>query len=253
MSDTCDVSGCVVLVTGASSGLGQAMARALGEAGARVVLMARRREQLDSLAGEIRQGGGEAAVVAADLARVEAIPGYAAAAAAPFGPVGVLINAAGVNLRQPVDEVTIADWRLTIDLHLTAPFFLARELVPGMRRQRWGRIINIASMQSFRAMPDSLPYGAAKGGVVQMTRAMTEAWARDGITCNAIAPGFFPTDLTRPVFEDADRVDELARRTPAGRNGRLEDLAGITRFLASPASDYITGQTICIDGGFSAC
>ncbi len=243
----------VAVVTGASSGLGRAKALALAGAGARVVLLARRGDELAAAAREIADGPGAAAGVFADLSNSERLADYAVEAARPFGPPDVLINAAGVNLRQPADEVTLADWRLTLDLHLTAPFFLARALVPAMRERGWGRIINMASMQSVRAFADSVPYGTAKGGVVQMTRAMTEAWARHGITCNAIAPGFFPTELTRPVFEDTERAAALAAHTPARRNGKPEDLAGITRFLASPASDYITGQTIFVDGGYSAC
>jgi NAD(P)-dependent dehydrogenase (short-subunit alcohol dehydrogenase family) len=248
-----DLRNRIALVTGASSGLGRAMAVALGAAGARVVLMARRAEALADTAREIDAGPGAAACVPADLSVSERLPTYAAEAAEAFGPPDVLVNAAGVNLRQPVDEVTLADWYLTLNLHLTAPFFLARALVPAMREGGWGRIINLASLQSCRAFPDSLPYGTAKGGVVQMTRAMTQAWARAGITSNAIAPGFFPTELTQPVFADAARAAALAEHTPIGRNGEMRDLAGITCFLASPASDYITGQTLFVDGGFSAC
>lgn len=253
MTGELDLRERVAVVTGASSGVGRAMALALGAAGARVVLMARREDELAKAAREIDQGPGAAACVVADLAASERLPEYAAEAGRAFGPPNVLVNAAGVNLRQPVDEVTLADWNLTLNLHLTAPFFLARALVPAMRERGWGRIINIASLQSYRAFANSLPYGTAKGGVVQMTRAMTQEWARHGITCNAIAPGFFPTELTQPVFADAARAAALAEHTPAGRNGEMKDLAGITRFLASPASDYITGQTVFVDGGFSAC
>lgn len=253
IADT-DLGGAVAVVTGASSGIGRAMAEALAAGGARVVLVARRRERLEAITEALNAAGaGRAAAVTADLADCSGLEAVARETAAPFGAPRILVNAAGVNLRQPVDEVSLDDWRLTLDLHLTAPFFLARALVPAMREGGWGRIINLASLQSLRAFPDSLPYGTAKGGVVQMTRAMAQAWSRHGIGCNAIAPGFFPTELTAPVFEDAERAAALAAHTPAGRNGRLEDLAGVTRFLASHASDYITGQTLFVDGGFSSC
>jgi len=248
------VTGRIAVVTGASSGIGRAMAEALAAGGARVVLVARRRDRLQAMAEAINaEGPGQAATVTADLAACDGLGDVARATAEPFGAPEILVNAAGVNLRQPVDAVTLADWRLTLDLHLTAPFFLARALIPAMQAAGWGRVINLASLQSVRAFPDSLPYGTAKGGVMQMTRAMAQAWSRDGIGCNAVAPGFFPTELTAPVFEDEARAAALAAQTPAGRNGRLEDLAGITRFLASPSSDYITGQTLFVDGGFSAC
>ena len=148
--------------------------------------------------------------------------------------------------------MSFESWDLTLELHLAAPFFLARALVPAMEARGWGKIINIASLQSSRAFPDSLPYGAAKGGVVQLTRAMAEVWSRHGITVNAIAPGFFPTELTAPVFADPARAARNAAQTMIGRNGELRDLAGPTLFLASPASDYVTGQTLYVDGGFSA-
>jgi gluconate 5-dehydrogenase len=121
-----------------------------------------------------------------------------------------------------------------------------------MRDRGWGRVLNIASLQSARAMPDSIPYGAAKGGVVQLTRAMAEAWGGSGITCNAIAPGYFPTALTAAVFNDTERAARLAAQTCLGRNGCLEDLQGAAVFLCSPAADYVTGQTLFVDGGFTA-
>jgi NAD(P)-dependent dehydrogenase (short-subunit alcohol dehydrogenase family) len=155
-------------------------------------------------------------------------------------------------LRQPVDEITLESWDKTLNLNLAVPFFLARELVPAMKEGGWGRIVNIASLQSSRAFPNGLAYGASKGGISQLTRAMTEAWSRFGITCNAIAPGFFPTELTAPVYENPELLDRLAAQTTIGRNGVLSDLDGLTVFLASPASDYVTGQVIHIDGGFTA-
>ena len=149
-------------------------------------------------------------------------------------------------------EVSPTNWATQINLHLSAPFFLTQALAPGMARRGWGRIINIASLQSFRAFADSAPYGAGKGGVVQLTRAIAQEWSGRGVTCNAVGPGFFPTALTRPVFDNPELAGRNAAQTCIGRNGTLEDLYGCTVFLASEASAYITGQVIMIDGGFTA-
>ncbi len=247
-----DLSGRVALVTGASAGIGQAMAMALAAAGASLVVTARRRPQLDETVASIVEAGGRARAIEADLSDLSRLPAVAESASAPFGPPLILVNCAGVNLRQPFDDITPESWKLTVDLNLAVPFFLARSLLPGMREAGWGRVINIASLQSRRAFPDSIPYGASKGGVEQLTRAMAEAWSRHGINCNAIGPGFFPTELTRAVFEDDARRDWAAGQTAIGRNGEMRDLDGATVFLASPASDYITGQTLYVDGGFTA-
>ena len=137
-------------------------------------------------------------------------------------------------------------------LNLTVPFLLSQKLVPHMKQRRWGRIVNFASLQSSRAFPDGIAYGASKGGVAQMTRAMAEAWSADGINANALGPGFFPTELTAPVFDDAERRARNAAQTCIGRNGRLEDINGPLLFLCSPASDYVTGIVLMVDGGFTA-
>ena len=159
-----------------------------------------------------------------------------------------------MNLRESWDNVSEASWNTTIAINLTAPFFLARLLIPAMQEKGWGKIINIASLQSMRAFPNSAPYGASKGGVMQLTRAMAEAWSGNmsGITCNTIGPGFFKTGLTGPLYKDEKVINALARQTIIGRNGEMDDLRGLTIFLASRASDYITGQTIFLDGGWSA-
>lgn len=252
MSARFDLDGRIAVVTGGSSGLGRAMARALAEAGAAVVLVARREAELAAAVDEIRSTGGKAASVTADLADPGALEDCARHCSNAFGAPGILVNAAGVNLRQPIEQVDIASWNLQIQLHLTTPFFLSKALVPGMIAQKWGRIINIASLQSLRAFPNSAPYGAGKGGIVQLTRAMAEAWSAHGVNVNAIAPGFFPTELTAPVFNDPARAEANAKQTMIGRNGCMEDIAGPTIFLASPASAYVTGQTLFVDGGFSA-
>lgn len=246
------LDGRVALVTGASGGIGRAMALALARAGAAVVVVARREQELAETVAQVAGSGGRAHALAADLVDLDGLETLARSASEPLGAPDILVNCAGVNLRQPFEEITPASWRLTVDLNLAVPFFLARALLPAMRERGWGRVINIASLQSRRAFPDSMPYGASKGGIEQLTRAMAEAWSRHGINCNAIGPGFFPTELTRAVFDDDARRAWAAGQTAIGRNGVLNDLDGATVFLASPASDYITGQTLYVDGGFTA-
>ncbi|MBU2407576.1 MAG: SDR family oxidoreductase [Gammaproteobacteria bacterium] len=214
--------------------------------------MARRKAELEAAVARAESAGIEAQSVVADLADIAALPAAAAAAGACFGGIDILVNAAGVNLRQPFEEVTPKAWQTQLDLHLSAPFFLTQALAPGMQASGWGRIINIASLQSYRAFANSSPYGAAKGGVLQLTRAIAERWSRHGITCNAIGPGFFPTALTAAVFDNPELAAKNAAQTAIGRNGELADLHGATIFLASDASAYITGQTLMVDGGYTA-
>ncbi len=252
MTGQFDLTGSVALVTGGGSGIGQRIAVALAGAGASVVVAARRMEKLEETRAAIEAGGGEAACLQADLEDIGGLEDVAAKAARPFGAPDILVNAAGVNFRAVAADVTPESWNRTLAINLTTPFFLSRALVPAMKEKGRGRIVNIASLQTVRAMPGGIAYGASKGGVGQLTRAMTEEWSRFGITCNAIAPGFFPTELTAPVYEDQGRLDALAAQTAMGRNGELNDLDGLAVFLSAPASDYITGQIIFIDGGYTA-
>jgi NAD(P)-dependent dehydrogenase (short-subunit alcohol dehydrogenase family) len=243
------LEGRVALVTGASSGIGREIAATLAEAGASVVLAARREEELAKACAAI---GPRAAALAVDLSQRPALREAARRAAGLFGDIDILVNAAGINIRKPLLEVTDADWDAVLGVNLDAPFFLAQALAPAMVAKRWGRIINIASLQSQRAFPMSAAYGASKGGVAQLTRALAEALSRHGVNANAIAPGFFPTELTAPVVNDPARWKKMAESTFVGRNGALEDLRGTVIYLASRASDYVTGQVIYVDGGFSA-
>ena len=243
------VEGRVACVTGASGGLGRAIATALAEAGAKVVGVARRQGALEEWATE---ASGETAILAADLSNPQDATALAPRIAEPFGAPDILINAAGINTRQDADSVTPEGWQITLDLNLAVPFFLAQAMVPAMKAKGWGRIVNFASLQTTRAFPGGLAYGASKGGIAQLTRAMAQAWSGDGITANALGPGFFPTELTAPVFADAERAARNAAQTCAGRNGTMDDIIGPALFFCSPASDYVTGQVLMVDGGFTA-
>lgn len=242
-----DLSGRVACVTGASSGLGRRAAIALAAAGAQVVGVARRAALLDDLAAET--GG---ASVVADVADLEGMAALVAAITAPFGAPDIVVHCAGLNTRQAADDVTPEGWDQTLALNLSAPFFLSQALVPAMRAKGWGRIVNFASLQSTRAFPGGVAYGASKAAIAQLTRAMAEAWSNDGINANAIGPGFFPTELTEAVFDDAERAARNAAQTCIGRNGRVGDLDGPLLFLCSEASAYVTGQVLMVDGGFTA-
>ncbi|MEP2533157.1 SDR family oxidoreductase [Shimia sp.] len=244
-----DLSGRVACVTGASSGLGQQAATALAAAGANVVGVARRQDALTQWQTEI---GPAAAVVVADVADRAFVDDLRNAISAPFGAPDIIVHAAGINTRQAADDVTSEGWDTTLALNLSAPFFLSQALVPAMKSKGWGRIINFASLQSSRAFPGGIAYGASKAGIAQLTRAMAEAWSPHGITANAIGPGFFPTVLTAKVFSDAKRAASNAEQTCIGRNGQLEDIDGPLIFLCSDASAYVTGQTLMVDGGFTA-
>ena len=246
------LTGRVALVTGASSGIGRTIAEALAQAGARVVLVARREEALAATRAAIAATGGQAESLQCDLADRATLEAGAREAPRFFGAPDIVVNCAGINIRKPMLELTADDWDRTMRLNLDAPFLLSQRLVPAMIERGWGRIVNIASLQSVRAFANSGAYGASKGGIVQLTRAQAEAWSGKGVNANAIAPGFFATPLTAPVASDPVKWRANAARTFVGRNGELPDLVGTAIFLASRASDYVTGQTIFVDGGFSA-
>jgi gluconate 5-dehydrogenase len=247
-----DLSGRVALVTGGNSGLGKGIAWALAAAGAKAVLVARREAELAAAVDEFAREGLRAAALACDLTDRAALDRACAKAASFFGAPDILVNASGMNPRKPFTETGDAEWDATIELNLTVPFRLARALAPAMRERGWGRIVNIASLQSVRAFPNSAPYGASKGGVMQLTRAMAEAWSRHGITCNAIAPGLFRTPLTQALYANPKVAQAMAERTMIGRNGEVPDIHGAAVFLASDASAFVTGQTLFVDGGYTA-
>ena len=244
-----DLTGKVACVTGASAGLGQRAAVALAAAGAQVVGVARRAEALAAWADAT---GARAATVAADLSQRDQIAQIAAEIATPFGAPDIIVHASGINTRETADDVTPEGWDVTMNLNLAAPFFLTQALVPAMKAKGWGRVVNFASLQTTRAFPGGIAYGASKAGIGQLTRAMAEAWSKHGINANAIGPGFFPTELTGPVFADPERAARNAAQTCIGRNGELHDIDGPLLFLCSDASAYVTGQILMVDGGFTA-
>jgi NAD(P)-dependent dehydrogenase (short-subunit alcohol dehydrogenase family) len=246
------LDGLVAVITGGSSGIGWGMARANSAAGAAVVLVARDAGRLAARAAELAQDGGRAGWVSADLGDRAGVGRAAQSAAAAFGFPDILVNCAGLNHRPPLAELTLDGWDATLAVNLTAPFLLGQQFGPVMAGRGWGRVINITSQQAGRAFGNSAAYGPAKSGLAALTRSQSEAWASRGVCCNAITPGFVATPMTAAVARDPARSAALAARTMVGRNGEPGDFAGAAVFLASRASDYVTGQVIHVDGGFSA-
>jgi NAD(P)-dependent dehydrogenase (short-subunit alcohol dehydrogenase family) len=241
----------VALITGGTSGLGKMMALALAKAGA-FVWIASSRDNADETLQEIKQQGSNGSFVQVDVTSSDALEKTVSHILQQSSRIDILINAAGINPRTSAEELTLNDWQKTIDINLTAPFYLSQLVADTMRENNWGRIINIASLQSLRAFDNSIPYGASKGGVMQLTRALAQAYSKDGILVNAIAPGFFRTNLTESLFQNPEKLKELANKTMMGRNGEEKDIFGISVFLCSDANSYVTGQTVFLDGGFSA-
>ncbi|MGO9902336.1 MAG: SDR family NAD(P)-dependent oxidoreductase [Solirubrobacteraceae bacterium] len=245
------LDGRVALVTGGSSGIGRAIAEALARAGASIVVVARDEARLEATVQELTAVGARAAYVRGDLATRESVRVVTESTVAVFGEPDILVNSAGVNLRPPLPELGEGVWDATMAVNLMAPFLLGQRFGPGMAERGFGRIVHISSQQAHRAFVDSGAYGVSKGGLEALTRSQAEAWSPYGVTCNALVPGFVMTPLNARLSADSTRVAALAARTMIGRNGRAEDFAGIAVFLASRAADYITGQSIFIDGGLS--
>ncbi|NDU75344.1 SDR family oxidoreductase [Actinomadura sp. DSM 109109] len=252
LSELFSLEGRVAVVTGGSSGIGRAIAVALARAGAAVVVVARREAELAETVRELEGHGCRAAHVSADLGSRDGVAGAAEAAAAVFGEPDILVSAAGVNLRPPMGELGTDVWDATMAVNLEAPFLLGQRFGPGMAERGFGRLIHIASQQAFRASLTSGAYGVSKAGLVALARSQAEAWSSRGVTANTLVPGFVMTPLNARLSSDPDRVRALAARTMTGRNGLAEDFAGAAVFLASPSAAYVTGQSVFVDGGFSA-
>jgi gluconate 5-dehydrogenase len=246
-----DLSGKIALVTGAHRGLGFAIAQGLARAGAEVILNGRNEEAL-AAAGQTLDAQGLAVETSAfDVTNREAVRSSIATLEREHGAIDILVNNAGIQRRQSFAEFAQEDWDALIATNLTAPFIVSQAIAPGMIARRSGKIVNIASLMSELARPTIVPYTAAKGGVRQLTRGMAVELAPHNIQVNAIAPGYFATEMNRALIDNAEFNAWVCKRTPAGRWGQPEEIAGLAVFLASRASDYITGQILVIDGGMS--
>ena len=244
------LDGRVALVTGGGRGLGLGMALALAHAGADIALAARTECELEEAAGMIQGVGRQSLILPTDISDVSAARAVINATADHFGRLDILVNAAGINIRQPVDSFTEADWDRLMAVNLKGAFFASQEAAIRMRRQGKGKIINVGSVAFEIIVPNVALYAISKGGMRQMTRGFAVELARDNICVNAIAPGRFWTRMTDAIFSDAALYESAVSPIPMGRPGTASDLAGATVLLASDASDYITGQTIAVDGGW---
>ncbi len=251
MDQPFDLSGQVALVTGAYRGLGFAIAQGLARAGASVVLSGRNRERLGEAAALLAAQGLAARSAVFDVTNREAAREAVASIEREHGHLDILFNNAGIQRRHPFAEFPQADWDELIATNLTAPFIVSQAVVPGMMARRRGKIVHIASLLSELARPSVVPYAAAKGGLRQLTRGMAVELAAHNIQVNAIAPGYFATEMNRALIDDAEFNAWVCKRTPAGRWGQPDELSGLAVFLASSASDYVSGQMIIIDGAMS--
>jgi gluconate 5-dehydrogenase len=247
-----DLTGRTALVTGSSQGLGFAMARGLAQAGAAVVLNGRDRTKLDAAARALDAEGVRVAMAAFDVTDGEAAMREVEEIEEEFAPIDILINNAGIQRRAPLAEMTEAQWREVLDTNLTSAFLVARAVAPRMIARGAGKIVNICSVMSEVTRPTIGNYAAAKGGLKMLTRAMAVEWAKHGLQCNGIAPGYMETELNRALMENADFNKWICGRTPAGRWGKPEELVGAVVFLSSRASDFVNGQLIGVDGGLLA-
>jgi len=246
------LDGKIAIVTGGSRGLGRGMALALAEAGADVVVASRTLSALKEVSQEIEDKGRKSLSVELDVCNLSSINQMVDKVLDEFGRIDILVNNAGMNIRKPAVEVTEEDWDKIVNTNLKGAFFCAQAVGKVMIKQKRGKIINIGSLTSKIALPNMAPYAATRGGILQLTKSLAVEWAKYNINVNAIAPGYFKTGQTAPLFADKKWVEETLKKIPLGRTGVVEDLGGIVVFLASEASDYITGQMIFVDGGWLA-
>jgi NAD(P)-dependent dehydrogenase (short-subunit alcohol dehydrogenase family) len=247
------MNGRVALITGGNRGLGKAMAKALAEAGANVVVTSRSADEATSIAEQLAsQYGKVCRGYACDVTEPADITALVANVIAEFGKIDALVNNAGINIRGPIETLSLEEFRKVQDTNVTGMWMLCREVAPHMKASRYGRVINVGSMLSVVAMPDRTLYATSKGAVLQFTRALALEWAPWNITVNAMLPGPFSTEMNRPLLEDPEEYQKFVSQIPLGRWGELEEIGGLALFLASDASSFITGTGIVIDGGWTA-
>ena len=247
-----DLSGKVAIVTGGNGGIGLGMARGLAEAGASIAVVGRNEAKSLAAVGELEKAGGKAISVAADVTDKNAVAAMIERVKGALGRIDILVNNAGINIRKPPHTLEIGEWDSVIATNLTSAFVCSQAVYPSMKAAGGGKIINIGSMMSIFGASFTPAYAASKGGIVQFTRSCACAWAADNIQANAVLPGWIDTDLTKRAREQIDGLhDRVLARTPAARWGAISDFAGIAVFLASPASDFVTGTAIPVDGGYS--
>jgi 2-dehydro-3-deoxy-D-gluconate 5-dehydrogenase len=248
-----DLTGRVAVVTGGNGGIGLGMARGLARAGARVVVAARNEHKSSVAVKELKALGSNALAIGTDVTDEQSVNALAAAVAEQCGRVDILVNNAGVNIRVPAHDLRLEDWHQVLDTNLTSAFLCARAVHPHMKRTGAGKIVNIGSMLSIFGASFAPAYGASKGGIVQLTKSLAVAWAGDNIQVNAVLPGWVDTDLTRQTRAQVPGLHEkVLSRTPSGRWGVAADFEGIAVFLASNASNFVTGAVIAVDGGYSS-
>ena len=251
-SDGFGLRGKTALVTGSARGLGHAIARGLTEAGASVFINGTRADTCEAAAAQFRADGFEAFPLPFDVADGEAVRSQVAAALRQAGRLDIVVNNAGVNIRGPLVDYPEESWDRVLDIHLRGAFLVGREAAKGMIERRSGKVINICSLGSEITRPTVAAYAAAKGGLKMLTRAMAVEWGPHNVQANGIAPGYFATDMNKPLMADPEFSAWVIRRTPAGRWGEPRELVGAALFLASPLSDYVNGHMLAVDGGFLA-
>ena len=248
-----DLRGKAALVTGGNGGIGLGMALGLARAGASVAIAGRNADKNAAALSRLEKVGGKAIALLADVSQETSCRAMVGEAAERLGRLDILVNNAGINIRKAPQDYTLDEWHKVLDANLTSAFVASQAAYPFFLAQKGGKIINVGSMMSLFGASFVAPYGASKGGLVQLTRALATAWAKDNIQVNAVLPGWIDTDLTRRARSDVPGLHErVLGRTPAGRWGSAEDLAGVAVFLASPASDFVTGTALPVDGGYSA-
>lgn len=242
----------IAIVTGAGRGLGRAIAEGVAEAGAHVVAVSRTPEELEATAQAVRDLGRQALVVPADVTRIDDIDRVVERTLAEFGRIDILVNNAGINIPQFAVDVTEEAWDAIMDVNLKAPFFLCQRAGKVMMEQRKGKIVNLASQMALVGLHKRSAYCASKGGMVQFTKVLAIEWATTGVNVNCVAPTFIETPFTAPMFADKEFREEVVRRIPMGRVGQPRDVVGAVVYLASDASNLVTGHTLLVDGGWVA-